>query len=84
MLGSEGEKGRGHFRRGCGMLSGEMNVFITWIVLMVSQVNGNVRTIRLYTINMCSLLHLNYTSVKLEEKLNSNPERILRELQRKW
>lgn len=43
---------------------GVMGVFIILIVVM-TDVYTYVRTYQLGTLNMCSLLHSNYTSVKL-------------------
>lgn len=42
-----------------------INMFIILISVIVSQVHTYVKTIKLYTTNMCSLFMLLYTSLKL-------------------
>lgn len=45
-----------------------MNMLITLVVVVVSQVYPYVRLIKLYTLNTCSFLYINYISIKLLKK----------------
>lgn len=41
-----------------------VDMFITWIAVLVSSVYAYVKLIKLYTFNMCSLCYINYASIK--------------------
>lgn len=44
---------------------GMINMFLTLIAEMVSGVDTNVKTIKLHTLHMCSLLYVNLLSIKV-------------------
>ena len=45
-----------------------MNMFIILVIVMVLQVYMYVNTMKVYSLNMCSLLYSKYTSIKLLKK----------------
>ena len=57
-----GEGRRKRLQRSRRKLWGVRNVFILLMVVMISHVS---KCAKLYTLNVCSLLYLSYTSIKL-------------------
>lgn len=56
---------RAGFQRVTKKLWRVIEMFVILIVVMVSQLYTFVKVKKLYTLNMCRLLYLNYTLVKL-------------------